>query len=68
MPKTFIRMHDLASTKERKGRYPVSKATIYRWIAAGTFPSPVKLSAGTSVFDSDDLDAYDATCMALKKA
>lgn len=28
----------------------VSRATLYRWIAAGEFPAPVKLSARTSAW------------------
>ncbi|UUZ49505.1 AlpA family phage regulatory protein [Massilia sp. B-10] len=36
------------------------RATLWRWVAAGTFPKPVKLSPGVTAWDNDDLDAYDA--------
>ncbi|UUZ55061.1 AlpA family phage regulatory protein [Massilia sp. H-1] len=60
MAKYFSRISDVASSPRRKGRYPVSRATLWRWVAAGTFPKPVKLSPGVTAWDNDDLDAYDA--------
>jgi predicted DNA-binding transcriptional regulator AlpA len=59
MPKKFIRIKGVATTRNGPGRYPMSKATIYRLIAAGQFPRPVKLGPGISAWDCDDLDGYD---------
>jgi len=60
MAKKFIRINGVATTPKGPGRYPMSKATIYRLVAAGTFPPPIKLSPGVSAWDSSALDAYDA--------
>lgn len=60
MAKKFIRIDGVATTPKGPGRYPMSKATIYRLVAAGHFPRPVKLGPGISAWDSDALDAYDA--------
>jgi predicted DNA-binding transcriptional regulator AlpA len=58
-------MQNLATTRERQGRYPVSPATLWRWIAKGTFPPPtMKFSSGVTVWDGDQLDAFDAQCVA----
>lgn len=40
-------------------RIPVSRATLYAKIAAGTFPPPVKLSPGRASFwRESDIDEY----------
>lgn len=62
MAKSYSRINQVASTRGRPGRYPVSPATIWRWVAAGHFPKPVKLSAGVTAWDNADLDAFDAEC------
>jgi prophage regulatory protein len=55
-----IRIADLATTRNRKGRLPVSPATIWRWVAAGKFPAPFKLGPNTSVFDLDLVEEFVA--------
>jgi prophage regulatory protein len=41
----------------------VSRPTIYRWIAAGTFPAPVRLGENTVAWRSDVLQEWlDARC------
>lgn len=37
---------------------PVSKSTLYRWSADGTFPKPVKLSANVSAWKTEDVRAW----------
>lgn len=64
MAKTFSRITQVASTRKRAGRYPVSPATIWRWTADGKFPKPIKLSPGVTAWDNADLDAFDAACSA----
>jgi prophage regulatory protein len=66
MAKVYFRINQVASTRGRLGRYPVSRATIWRWVAAGHFPKPVKLSAGVTAWDNADLDAFDALCAGRK--
>lgn len=60
MAKTYIRIKQLATTPSVTGRYPVSATTIWRWVAAGKFPKPVKLGAGVTAWDTAELDAFDA--------
>ena len=42
-------------------RLNVSTATIWRWIAAGQFPKPYKLSAGVSAFKNAEVNAWIKT-------
>lgn len=53
-----IRIADLTTTKDRKGRLPVSPATVWRWVKEGKFPAPFKLGPNTTVFDLDQVDAF----------
>lgn len=39
---------------------PVSKSTLYRWCAAGTFPAPVKLSDNVTAWPVEDVRAWMA--------
>ena len=34
---------------------PVSRSTLWRWVKAGTFPPPVKLSPGVTVWRASDV-------------
>jgi prophage regulatory protein len=43
----FVRMKQLVRPL---GPVPVSEATVWRWVKAKSFPSPVKLSAGTTAW------------------
>ena len=43
MQTRYIRPRELASTKTRPGRWPVSNATLWRWVNVGILPKPVKL-------------------------
>jgi prophage regulatory protein len=58
--KRVIRIADLATTRDRTGRLPVSPATIWRWVKEGKFPAPFKLGPNTTVFDLDEIDAHMA--------
>ena len=58
-----IRIADLATTKDadgkvRRGRLPVSPATVWRWVKEGKFPAPFKLGPNTTVFDLDLVEAF----------
>jgi prophage regulatory protein len=58
MAQRVIRIADLATTKKRHGRLPVSPATVWRWVKAGKFPAPFKLGPNTTVFDLDQVEAH----------
>jgi hypothetical protein len=59
-------MRVLATTPARgdnpgqQGRYPVSAATIWRWVKQGSFPAPLSLGKQTTAWSVDDLDRWDA--------
>lgn len=55
-----IRIGELATTRNRQGRLPVSPATIWRWVKEGKFPAPFKLGPNTTVFDLDQVEEYVA--------
>lgn len=56
--KRVIRMRDLATTKCRTGKLPVSPATVWRWVNEGKFPAPCKLGSNTTVWDADKVDQF----------
>lgn len=37
---------------------PVGSSTLWRWVAAGTFPAPVKLSERVTAWRSADVQAW----------
>ena len=53
-----VRIADLATTKTKSGRLPVSPATVWRWVKEGKFPAPFKLGPNTTVFDLDQVEAF----------
>jgi len=52
------RLSQLASTPSRQGLLPVSPASIWRWIKAGTFPKPYKLGQNCTVWDAHDIHQW----------
>ena len=58
MNKRFARIDQIASTKSKKGRLPVSPATWWRWVAKGLAPQPLKLGPNTTAWDLDEVDAW----------
>ncbi|MRW83025.1 AlpA family phage regulatory protein [Pseudoduganella sp. FT26W] len=62
MSQRFIRIGDLASTPAKKGKLPVSPATVWRWVREGKvgFPAPFKLAERVTVWDADEIDAFIA--------
>lgn len=67
MSPRYLRMRGLATTPARgdkpslPGRYPVSAATIWRWVKAGKFPAPVQLGPQTTAWSVSSLDLWDAS-------
>ena len=41
-----------------EGLLPISHATLWRWVAKGTFPRPYKLSAGVTVWNRAQVEAW----------
>ena len=60
MSQQVIRIADLATTKGKPGKLPVSPATVWRWVREGSFPKPFKLSASVTVWDLAQVDAFIA--------
>jgi prophage regulatory protein len=58
MAQRVARITDLASTKSKSGKLPVSPATIWRWVKEGKFPAPFKLGPNTTVWDLDLVEAH----------
>ncbi|MBK8863536.1 MAG: AlpA family phage regulatory protein [Betaproteobacteria bacterium] len=58
MAQRVVRITDLATTKDKPGRLPVSPATVWRWVAEGRFPPPFKLGPNTTVWDLDQVEAH----------
>ncbi len=48
----------LISMQQVLDRIPLSKATIYRRIKAGTFPQPIRLSAHRIAFAEQEINAW----------
>lgn len=40
-------------------RFSVARQTIWRWVAEGTFPKPIKLSAGCTRWRAADVEAWE---------
>jgi prophage regulatory protein len=60
MSKRVIRISELASSKNKSGKLPVSQATIWRWVKEGRFPKPFKLSERITVWNIEDIDVFMA--------
>ncbi len=53
-----IRINELASTHNRRGKLPVSPATVWRWVREGQFPKPFKLGNRVTVWNLAEVDAF----------
>jgi prophage regulatory protein len=47
-------------------RLGISPATLHAWVAAGSFPKPIKLGANTSAWLEDEVDGFIAQCAAAR--
>ena len=68
MQPRYIRPRDLASTKGRPGRWPVSTATLWRWVAAGVLQAPVKLGPQVAAWPLEVIEAHEAALAAAAPA
>lgn len=55
----FFRVRELASTPKHGGRYPISRATLWRWVKRGEFPSPVRLSGGVTAWPIEIIENWE---------
>jgi prophage regulatory protein len=60
MSKRVIRISEIASTKDKSGKLPVSQATIWRWVKEGRFPKPFKLGERITVWNIEDIEFFIA--------
>jgi len=60
MSKRVIRISEIASTKNKSGKLPVSQATIWRWVKEGRFPKPFKLGERITVWNIEDIELFIA--------
>jgi prophage regulatory protein len=58
MSQRVIRIAELATTKGKPGKLPVSPATIWRWVREDRFPKPFKLGDAVTVWDLDLVEAF----------
>lgn len=58
MSQQVIRIADLATTKGKPGKLPVSPATVWRWVREGKFPKPFKLGESVTVWDAAEVEAF----------
>ncbi len=52
---TYLSDTDLAA------RFGVVRQTIWRWVADGRFPKPIKLSTGCTRWRGEDVEAWEAS-------
>ena len=60
MSQTYFRISELATTKKKAGLFPVTPVTIWRWARDGRFPKPIKLSNKVTVWDAQEVRAWEA--------
>ena len=58
MSPKVIRISELARTRPKAGKLPVSPATVWRWVREGKFPKPFKLGESVTVWDLNAVDAF----------
>lgn len=54
----YLREAQLVSKPGRPGHLPLSSATLWRGVKAGTFPRPVKLGARITAWKAEDVHAW----------
>lgn len=57
----FVRISQIARNPkkpEAPAPVPVSPVTIWRWVSAGKFPAPVKLSGNVTAWKAEEIRAW----------
>jgi predicted DNA-binding transcriptional regulator AlpA len=55
LPAGFVRLKDIVGPS---GPLPISRSSLWLRISQGSFPKPIKLSPGVTVFRMDDVAAF----------
>jgi predicted DNA-binding transcriptional regulator AlpA len=58
METRIVRLAEIASTKNKPGILPVSRATIWRWVREKKFPQPFKIGTSVTVWKMADIDQF----------
>ena len=58
MSQRLIRISELASTRGKPGKLPVSPATLWRWVREGRFPPPFKIGQSITVWNLGEVEAF----------
>ena len=58
MSQRLIRISELASTRGKPGKLPVSPATLWRWVREGRFPQPFKIGRSITVWNLGEVEAF----------
>ena len=54
----LIRLSDLVGRNGSPGMIPVSPATLWRWVKAGKFPEPIRLSDRVTAWEASKVNAW----------
>ncbi len=54
----YMRAADITTTAKRKGILPISPSALWRWVKAGSFPQPVRLSSKVVAWRASDITAW----------
>jgi predicted DNA-binding transcriptional regulator AlpA len=54
----YVRAKAICTTPGHIGLLPIGHSTLWRWVNAGTFPKPVKLSGGVTAWMMSDITAW----------
>lgn len=60
----FLRVADLCGTRDRPGSLKLSRSTLWRLVADGRFPRPVKLGPRITAWRSADVAAWSESLSA----
>ena len=62
-PETPVARHErLLRIRQVQDRVPLGRATIYKRMAAGTFPKPVALGGGIVAWRESEIESWIAGC------
>ena len=59
MNQQFARLSEITTSKDKPGRYPISPATWWRWVASGYAPAGLRLGPNKTAWSISSLEAFD---------
>ena len=51
-------MRELLTSDELLKKFQISRTTLFRWVKAGSFPSPVRIGRRTIRWRADEIDEF----------